>query len=147
MRLWHKDLIDSLPQQQLIAQWRECCLIAKNISEKGKLNHILVNPVMDYDINHFSCYSSLVAYEMLWRGYTCNEKSFTKYLPLWSTEIERKDIFCDWHNKRYLTQCYYNLQEKFDRGGISEKEWEKVNKKYYEVKEKYSNNQKEIEEW
>ena len=35
MRLWHKDLIYVLPRQQLLGQWRECCLIAKNIAEKG----------------------------------------------------------------------------------------------------------------
>jgi uncharacterized protein (TIGR02328 family) len=35
MRLWHKDLIPILPDKQLLGQWRECCLIAKNIKEKG----------------------------------------------------------------------------------------------------------------
>ena len=35
MRLWHKDLIDSLPRKQLLGQWRECCAIIKNIKEKG----------------------------------------------------------------------------------------------------------------
>ena len=39
MRLWHKDLIDVLPRQQLISQWREICCIAKNIAEKGTPNH------------------------------------------------------------------------------------------------------------
>jgi len=28
--------------------------------------------------------------------------------------------------KWYLKQCYYNLQEKYDCGGISEEEWEKI---------------------
>jgi hypothetical protein len=30
------------------------------------------------------------------------------------------------HNDRYLKQCYYNLQEKYDRGIISEEEFEKI---------------------
>lgn len=30
------------------------------------------------------------------------------------------------HNKRYLTQCYYNLQEKYDRGIITKDEWLKI---------------------
>ena len=34
MRLWYKYLIGVLPQKQLLGQWRECCLIAKNIAEK-----------------------------------------------------------------------------------------------------------------
>ena len=35
-------------------------------------------------------------------------------------------IFGDWHNDRYLMQCYYNLQEKHDCGGISDDEWQKI---------------------
>ena len=50
MRLWHKDLISCLPRLQLIGQWRECCLIAKNIAEKGTPNHLLVNKIISYPI-------------------------------------------------------------------------------------------------
>jgi len=32
------------------------------------------------------------------------------------------------HNTRYLEQCYYNLQEKYDRGIITSEEWNKINK-------------------
>ena len=32
-------------------------------------------------------------------------------------------IFPMWHNDRYLRQCYYNLQEKYDYGGITDAEW------------------------
>ena len=47
---------------------------------------------------------------------------------LWSEEEleaieELNDIFNDWHNDRYLVQCLYNLQEKYDCGGISNEEW------------------------
>lgn len=37
-------------------------------------------------------------------------------------------LFEGWHNERYLKQCYYNLQEKYDCGGISKEEWMKVYK-------------------
>lgn len=33
------------------------------------------------------------------------------------------ELFKDWHNNRYLYQCLFNLQEKFDCGGISKSEW------------------------
>ena len=33
------------------------------------------------------------------------------------------ELFAGWHDDRYLLQCYYNLQEKFDCGGITEDEW------------------------
>jgi hypothetical protein len=36
-------------------------------------------------------------------------------------------------NKRYLLQCYYNLQEKYDCGGITEKQWNKINQRFYEI--------------
>lgn len=30
------------------------------------------------------------------------------------------------HNNRYLLQCYYNLQEQYDRGIIDELEWNRI---------------------
>lgn len=128
MRLWHKSLIHYLPRQQLISQWRECCCIAKNIKEKGTPNHVLVNPIMNYPIEHFIAYTYLVAIEMTSRGYDCNRSKFAqhfkqgwdKYVILFS------DIFKEWHNDRYLKQCLYNLQEKADRGAIPKEEWIKI---------------------
>lgn len=35
-------------------------------------------------------------------------------------------IYPDWHNDRYLLQCYFNLEEKYDRGGIQHWEWDIV---------------------
>ena len=64
MRLWHKDLVKILPTQQLTSQWRECCCIAKNISTNGTPNHLLVNKIMDYPVNHFIKYTNLVVSEM-----------------------------------------------------------------------------------
>jgi uncharacterized protein (TIGR02328 family) len=69
LRLWHKDLVEFLPQLQLISQWRECCCIAKNIAEKGTPNHILVNRVMDYPMEHFYRYCGRVFAFMVDKGY------------------------------------------------------------------------------
>ena len=123
MRLWHKDLISVLPRQQLLAQWRECCCIARNISVNGTPNHLLVNKLLDYPLIHFRTYSYLVYREMKKRGYTVNKNCFTKYFTFYNW-LSHKKLYADWHNDRYLLQCYYNLQEKYDCGGISEKEWE-----------------------
>ena len=30
------------------------------------------------------------------------------------------------HNNRYLIQCFYNLQEKYDRGMITDEEYSKI---------------------
>lgn len=125
MRLWHKDLISVLPRQQLLAQWRECCCIAKNINEHGTPNHILVNKILNYPLSHFRFYSALVCYEMLARGYKCDVSRFNKYLSLGSAVI-KPQLFKEWHDDRYLIQCYFNLQEKYDCGGITEAEWKKI---------------------
>lgn len=126
MRLWHKDLIPVLPRQQLVAQWRECCAIAKNISEKGTPNHILVNRIMDYPIDHFIYYTELVELEMRERGYHPKWDNFEKYglMPQdGRIKCGNKILFSEWHNDRYLEQCVKNLEEKYDCGGISEDEW------------------------
>lgn len=125
MRLWHKDLIPALPRQQLLGQRRECCGIAHNISVFGSQKHVLVNRIMDYPMTHFYTYGIMVAKEMLKRGYKCDTECFTHYFtyPHETTLIPVKDVFQDWHTDRYLVQCYYNLQEKYDCGAISDKEW------------------------
>lgn len=145
MRLWHKDLIDSLPRKQLLGQWRECCTIIKNIKEKGTPNHLLVNKIMDYNLKHFYTYGLYVFIETEHRDYKCNLRKFDQYFKGGKIVKTFDELFDGWHNERYLDQCFYNLQEKFDCGGMTEEEWEKVSKKYYEVKEKYVSQRKQIE--
>ena len=129
MRLWHKDLIPVLPRQQLLGQWRELCLIAKQISETGSPNHILVNKVMDYPTGDFILYGYLVKGEMERRGYKCDWDKFYRWIdkPPAVFIPDLPDLFSGWHNDRYLKQCFYNLQEKYDCGGISEEEWHDIN--------------------
>ena len=129
MRLWHKDLIPVLPRQQLLGQWRDLCLIAKNISRKGTPGHMLVNQVMDYPLGHLAAYADLVADEMRHRSYRVDFTKFDKYL----SEIDingypktTADLFWAWHDDRYLKQCYYNLQEKADVGAIPPPEYWRI---------------------
>lgn len=133
MRLWHYKLIPVLPRQQLLGQWRECCLIAKNIKEHGTPNHILVNKVMNYPIDDFASYGIMVANEMISRGYSVDMNKFTQYfvkdvLPY------TDNLFEGWHDNEYLTQCFYNLEEKYDCGGISDEEWQPVVGMYNRIK-------------
>ena len=137
MRLWHKDLIPYLPKKQLIAQWRECCAIASNLANKGTSNHLLVNKILNYTKNHFWNYHLLIIKEMRNRGYRTTSNSINMFTinyrnwiednePLVFSMICFNDLFKDWHNERYLKQCLYNLQEKYDCGGISEDEWKLI---------------------
>lgn len=125
MRLWHKDLIKVLPRQQLLGQWRECCAIARNIEKNGTPNHVLVNKIMDYPEEHFNRYGYMIYEEMLRRGYRADWERFTMRDGLVLLADER-DLFKDWHNRRYLNQCLSNLQEKADCGAIPEDEWERI---------------------
>ena len=140
MRLWHKDLIPVLPQKQLLSQWRECCAIASSIANKGTPNHLLVNKVLNYPIIHFICYSDLVLDEMKNRKIKISEKCYSNfaincnkgsvYFPaLFNKDIlikNTEDIYSDWMNNRYFFQCYKNLEEKYDCGGIPVNEWDKI---------------------
>lgn len=138
MRLWHKSLIPYLPRQQLLSQWRECCCIARNIYKNGTPNHILVNKIMEYPEDDFNYYAFLVCAEMRKRGYNSNPENFFQWRRKNSmTLFDRgfSSVFAGWHNKRYLDQCVYNLQEKYDRGGISEDEWKILEDGYSRLKQ------------
>lgn len=140
MRLWHKDLLKVLPQKQICSQWRECCAIAKSIKEKGTPNHILVNKIMNYPIEQFLVYTATVEYEMIKRGYKVNSSKFSKYFDsyyiahksVFDRNTFSETLFPNWHNDRYYRQCYFNLQEKFDCGGITREEWDNIQRAYYD---------------
>lgn len=128
MRLWHYALVKYLPRQQLLSQWRECVCIAKSIHDKRTPNHVLVNKIMNYPISEFNDYCNIVLTEMVKRGYNVSESSINKLGDYVGFEVDSdkqyNKPFKRWHNLRYLEQCYYNLQEKYDCGGLTEDEWE-----------------------
>lgn len=129
MRLWHKDLITVLPREQLVSQWRECSTCAKNIVEKGTPNHILVNPIIQYPFNHFITYAAAIRAEMTKRGYRTMDSVWNKITAVCNDDyniLPLNEIFSEWMNDTYFTICYYNLMEKWLRGGISNEDWEKI---------------------
>ena len=138
MRLWHKNLISALPRQQLIAQLRECVLIAKNIKEIGKPNHILVNKIMDYDINEYISYIQIVLHEFKKRGYNVINQTLEKLqaytgypFSQWYSMDTRlttvyPDLFKGWHDSLYMKICYFNLFEKYLNNGITTYEWSEI---------------------
>ena len=128
MRLWHKDLIPYLPREQLVAQWRELSAIAGRIKEKQTPNHILVNKIMDYPLNHFITYAAVVRDEMTKRGYRTMDTVWKKITSIVDDYniLPIKEIYTSWHNDRYLIQCIINLEEKYDCGGITSKEWSHI---------------------
>ena len=128
MRLWSKQLIGVLPNNQLKGQWRECCAIAKSIKLHGTPNHLLVNKVTDYPLSHLAAYGKLVDAELDRRGIGHRPEAFTQYFT--DEELREKvsfdELFAGWHDMDYTTVCYYNLYEKWTCGGITFDEWDKI---------------------
>ena len=52
--------------------------------------------------------------------------------PFYSSE-GKEFLFPGWHTDEYLKQCYYNLQEKHDRGGITDQEWQDIERMCFNV--------------
>lgn len=114
MRLWHYKIIHYLPDSQLIAQWRELNSIFRKQDK-----HILINYIYEYSDEHLHDYSLMVIEEMRKRGISIHSfDNFNKYFKDKSfvTCFGLIKPFPNHHNNRYLLQCFYNLQEKYDRG-------------------------------
>ena len=134
MRLWHTALLNVLPKEQLVAQWRELSAIAGSIDKNGTPNHILVNFVLDYDWDHFINYAGAVRKIMTSRGYRTMDKVWEKIKRGRQTynSIPLEDIYKEKMDMTYLNICYYNLKEKYLCGGIKKEDWDKIFDKYLE---------------
>lgn len=134
MRLWHKDLIEVLPRQQLLGQWREL-----NSIFKLENNHMLINYVYG-NKQALLTFSQAVICEMIKRKYKVNLEAYYKYFnKIINNGFERFEE----HDDEYLTICYYNLKEKYLRGGMTEREWKLVESKVKEITgEKYGRKKK-----
>lgn len=128
MRLWHKSLIHCLPDDQLRGQWRELSAIAGNINLKDSPNHILVNKIMKYPFNHFISYAFYIRQEMKKRGFRTMDSVWDKIVSIADDYniLPLDELFSEWHNDRYLRQCYYNLEEKYDCGGVSPEDMSEI---------------------
>lgn len=130
MRLWHYKLLPYLPKSQLLAQWREL-----NSIFKKQDNHILINYLYEYPKEDFISYSSMVIKEMQKRKYKVDKSNYENYFGSMLLDEDWVHIkyqsapFKNHHNDRYLIQCFFNLEEKYDRGqkDFSKKQYDKLN--------------------
>lgn len=125
MRIWHTDLIPVLPKQQLNGEWRELNTIFK---AKKPINHLLINFAYDYPKAHLLAYAIKILAERKRRGYKYNTAAMNEYFTA-EDYAEAEKITVPFPNKmteRYLIQCYYNLQEKYDCGGVTDGEWIRI---------------------
>lgn len=117
MRLWHYKLIPVLPNKMLVSQWRECIAI-KRQWDKGTLKHRLVSYVMKHEKITFYIYVLNVINEMNKRNIKYQEKYLNEIYSFCKPNVSEMypyNNFYHEHNDRYLKQCFYNLQEKYDR--------------------------------
>lgn len=130
MRLWHKNLINALPKEQLVAQWRELSTIAGAIQKNGTPNHLLVNFVLDYNYDNFISYAYYLRKEMTSRGYRTMDSVWNKITSLKSDYniLSFEEIYPEKMNDLYLMICYHNLLEKTLCGGIKKEDWDKIQK-------------------
>lgn len=122
MRMWHKDLIPYLPNRFLSTQWVDCRVIS-NAWNNGVLKDKYTVKVMYYPKSHFIEYCNSVFAELVKRGYHPNNQFIEEYEE---EPVAKSDLFKDWHNKRYLIQCFFMLEECYDCGLITREEFEKV---------------------
>ena len=144
MRLWHVSLIEALPREQLVAQWRELSAIAEAIQKNGTPNHILVNFVLDYDYNHFISYAYYVRQEMTRRGYRTMDSVWNKIVSLkpdWEL-LHLVDVYLEKMDNTYLEICSWNLYEKYLCGGISDEDMKEIEEIYKKENEKIFFSQK-----
>ena len=127
MRLWHYKLIPVLPKKMLVSQWRECIAI-KRQWEKGTLKHRLVSYVKNYDKGYFNNYVAKVVYELDKRKIKFKYNYIDEICNFCNNEYTKENYLE--HNDKYLKQCYYNLQEKADRGIITKEEWKKIEDRF-----------------
>lgn len=138
MRLWHYELLDVLPQQQLVSQWRECIAIKRQWG-KGTLKHRLVSYVLNHGKAYFYQYTILLVNEMIKRKIKFNIKyvdEISDFCHINTAELKwryNNELYYPEHDKRYLKQCLFNLQEKYDRGIVSEEEWQKIYNKFQNI--------------
>lgn len=126
MRLWHYKLIPVLPDKMLVAEWRECIAI-KRQWEKGTLKHRLVSYVMDYTREYFLDYVKKIVCELDKRNIKYQEKYYLEIDKFcWEDKMSFHPCNYPEHNHRYLLQCYYNLEEKYDRGIVSFDDFQKI---------------------
>lgn len=122
MRLWHEQIIQLLPKNQLLGQHRECCALRGNGWNK---KHKTVDYVFTYSPYNLFVYHSKIMDEMEKRGYLVSREWRDKnyrgqkaesYSNLEETSISTP-IYKE-HNDDYLAECIENLAGKGIKLGI-----------------------------
>ena len=137
MRIWHTELVPLLPTWLLEQQWEDCLEIAKNIALTGDPGDPMVYPVIEYDFHHLDFYCGMVQDALAKRDVKVTRHVLNRLLKQ-AMERPRKvrrkqtviqipeqasDVFRLWHTPHYFRQCFFRLEEMYDRGLITDDDW------------------------
>lgn len=133
--MWHVDLLEFLPKLQFDGQLRELVSIMRDVLDKGKTNHLLINRVMEYPKADLYGYFLEYAIKYEYR-YGKLPKQTDEFREFGEHQVELEP-FKGWHNKEYLRICMSNLFEKHKYGvgksRITDEEWETLLRGYKEI--------------
>lgn len=129
MRLWHFQLLPYLPEKQFKGQLRELVAMLKDLANKGRVNHLLINQINNYARQDLYEYFDL--YESYYRArYKKNLNKYREEFKIPSFRVNFYKPFEGWHNSEYLKICMTNLFEKYKYGRgnsrITEAEWARL---------------------
>lgn len=102
----------------------------KDSGKNGTLKHRLVSYVINHDKGLFECYVLQVIKELENRNISYKIDLLTEIIR-WCYDKDTTWGNYPEHNQRYFVQCYNNLEEKHDRGIISDEEWYKINDAWF----------------
>lgn len=119
MRLWHENIIDKLPNNQLLGQHRECCAL-RGLGWGRK--HSTVDYVFKHAPIELYRYHMVVVGEMYRRGYKVNKLWIDplyrglradpyKSLSDMGISSNYSPIYLE-HDDKYLSECLDNLYKK-----------------------------------
>lgn len=131
LRLWHKDLIDVLPDKFLDKMLKDIWVIYNKKPGNTPINYVYTRKG-SVDLKY---YTLMVIREYTERGYKLNKG--IKYLEkMWGIDIKEylathEDtvrVFEEFHNMGYLIYCFYMLAEDYNYGvsGIGDEEYELI---------------------
>ena len=120
MRLWHQDLLTSLPRAQILGQHRECCAL-RGMGWGRK--HSTVDYVFTHSVKRLVDYHQLVLREMENRGYKpaqqwyCAEYRGKNTMPwpcalLGELDSKAENNIYPEHDDAYRAECLANLRNK-----------------------------------
>lgn len=138
MRLWHKKLLAYLPDNFLSQQLKDCSKLSTQIAKYNTTKDRIVSKVMCYGKEDFNSYCNLVIAEMMQRELPISKATIGKIHTNTGFVLDldevNSNIYADWHNHRYLVQCYYALQEYRDCGLINDKDWNRIENNIRSIK-------------